>query len=233
MFTFYCFKNFHELLPLQYHFQHRVTFIAFRGGYSGLPEEILLHPYESSPLQDPHSNITYKISVLSRFFACLTANFPCANFSDLWLFHMWNWLCSHIEFSSLILGENKAAFRRESHSSQQISQYPLILRTKVISTWAYKIPYFYPEFQIPYVFPERDFLLLPFSLFSLCSGDPALSNTKVKYMTPTRAWTHLLAVWMTLLRLLWPLLQEDITSDPTPPHPSTPSPTLNQPCSGP
>ena len=48
-------------------------------------------------------------------------------------------------------------------------------RIRTFTTWANKIPCVFPmfwqNFQIPCVFPDRDFLW-PFSLFSLCSGYP-------------------------------------------------------------
>ena len=46
--------------------------------------------------QGPHSNSIFKFPVFSQFFS--TANFPCANFSDLRMFHAPNWLGRHIQF---------------------------------------------------------------------------------------------------------------------------------------
>ena len=71
---------------------------------------------------------------------------------------------------------------------RQLSQYPLLLESEhlqfeltkfpVFSLCLDKIPCVFPvfwqNFQIPCVFPDRDFLW-PFSLFSLCSGYPAVN----------------------------------------------------------
>ena len=75
-----------------------------------------------------------------------------ANFNDLRMFHMQNWLSRHNKF-----------FRKKIMANNTI---PLIFRIR-------KFPVFWQNVQIPSMFFfQQGFLLLPFSLFALCSRDP-------------------------------------------------------------
>ena len=54
----------------------------------------------------------------------------------------------------------------------EVWQYSLPLDTGNLKLGQTKCPVFLQNFQIPCVFPDRD-IFWPFSLFSLCLGDPA------------------------------------------------------------
>ena len=100
----------------------------------------------------------------SLFFPCLTANFPCANLRHLWLLHAQNCFDRPIQLLE----------KKKKNSATNITL-SFTFRIREFTTWANKIscvfPVFWQNFQIPCVFPDRDFFL-PFSLFSLCRGYP-------------------------------------------------------------
>ena len=63
--------------------------------------------------------------------------------------------------------------------SLQILKYTLPLESGNLQLEQTKFPVFWQNFQIPYVFPDRE-LCWPFSLFSLSSGYPVISFSKDK-----------------------------------------------------
>ena len=96
----------------------------------------------------------------SLCFPCMTVNFPCANLRDLWLLHTLNCLIQ-------ILRKNGKFLR-------QIPKYLLLLGSGKLQLEQTKFPVFWQNFQIPCLFPDRDFFwpFFLFSLFSLGRGYP-------------------------------------------------------------
>ena len=92
--------------------------------------------------------------MFSLLFPCPTANFPCANLQDLWLLDTQNWLGRLIK-----LKKNNWDFRGTFRQIYNLSKPNSLCFGKISKFLVFFLTY--------------HFLLLTFSLFSLCRGYPA------------------------------------------------------------
>ena len=74
-------------------------------------------------------------------------------------------------------------------NSRSISWYPEVLEAANLQLEQTNFPVVSQHFQIPCVFPDRKFIW-PFSLFSLCSGDPDEERVDISHVRLCRYGRH-------------------------------------------